>query len=64
MDTIVLSNPDYKAGDPCPALCGGRLYQIKTPVFFIRIEGANYSMPFVMSDKGYVVGYAHKPGVH
>ena len=38
-DTIVLNHPDYKAGDPCPTLCGGRLYEIKTPGVFIRIEG-------------------------
>ncbi|MBU2714523.1 hypothetical protein, partial [Zooshikella harenae] len=37
--TIVLNHPDYSAGDPCPLHCGGRLYQLKTPGVFIRIEG-------------------------
>ncbi|MGI0120462.1 IS66 family transposase [Zooshikella sp. RANM57] len=36
---IVLNHPDYTTGDPCPLQCGGRLYQLKTPDVFIRIEG-------------------------
>ncbi|NYZ70186.1 transposase, partial [Endozoicomonas sp. SM1973] len=38
-EVIALNHPDYKAGDPCPTQCGGRLYEIKTPGVFIRIEG-------------------------
>ncbi|WP_051311029.1 IS66 family transposase [Zooshikella ganghwensis] len=38
-ETISLDHPDYKTGDPCPTQCGGKLYQIKTPGVFIRIEG-------------------------
>ena len=38
-ETIALSHPDYKAGDICPTLCGGKLYALKTPGIFIRIEG-------------------------
>ncbi|MBU2714327.1 hypothetical protein, partial [Zooshikella harenae] len=38
-ETIVLNHPEYTAGDPCPLHCGGRLYQLKTPGVFIRIEG-------------------------
>ncbi|RDH46293.1 IS66 family transposase [Zooshikella ganghwensis] len=38
-ETIALNHPDYTAGDPCPLHCGGRLYQLKTPGVFIRIEG-------------------------
>ncbi|NYZ69563.1 transposase, partial [Endozoicomonas sp. SM1973] len=38
-ETVELSHPDYTAGDPCPTQCGGRLYQIKKPGVFVRIEG-------------------------
>ena len=37
--TIELLHPDYKPGDSCPTLCGGKLYELKTPGIFIRIEG-------------------------
>ena len=38
-ETVVLKHPDYTVGDPCPLLCGGRLYELKPPKIFIRIEG-------------------------
>ena len=38
-ETIELSHPDLKAGDPCPLECGGSLYEVPSGVI-IRVTGS------------------------
>ena len=38
-EIISVNHASLKAGDPCPLLCGGRLYEMKHPGIVIRIKG-------------------------
>lgn len=39
-EKVEINHPTLKTGDPCPQLCGGRLYNID-PGIFIRVIGQN-----------------------
>ena len=41
---MVISHKDLKPGDPCPTLCGGKLYQLKPSAIF-KIDGASFACP-------------------
>jgi hypothetical protein len=38
-EVITILHPDYKASDPCPSACGGKLYDPEEPGLFIHIQG-------------------------
>lgn len=41
---LVIAHTDLKPGDPCPTLCGGKLYSLK-PSNILKIDGASFANP-------------------